>query len=187
MPDKAVYTCPFVFDSIPDWHMTQQMCNKVVLKYHHMLKYCLDRYKTQEMCDKSVNSYLPALKFVLDCFVASKMVEKNVNGVFSNYCIFVGDINSDIVIFSSNDIDYNSINLNDVNYQDDNLDDFDPETINHARPMAWYNVSDTRPLKKDSVRKKEHGVGACHKIKKKKCTIIFHVKEEVQKTDNSFL
>ena len=101
-----------------------------------MLKYCLDRYKTQEMCDKSVNSYLPALKFVLDCFVASKMVEKIVNGVFSNYCIFVGDINSDIVIFSSNDIDYNSINLNDVNYQDDNLDDFDPETINHARPMA---------------------------------------------------
>ena len=63
-----------------------------------MLRYCLDRYKTQEMCDKSVNSYLPALKFVLDWFVASKMVEKIVNAVFSNYCIFVDDINSYMVM-----------------------------------------------------------------------------------------
>ena len=29
--DKAVYTCPFVFDSVPDQHKTQEMCHKGAL------------------------------------------------------------------------------------------------------------------------------------------------------------
>ena len=29
MCDKAVYICPHVFDSIPDWYMTQELCDKV--------------------------------------------------------------------------------------------------------------------------------------------------------------
>ena len=49
---KAVHTCPFAFDSVPDW------------------------YKTQEMCDKVVDDCLLALKFVPDWFVMKKMPEK---------------------------------------------------------------------------------------------------------------
>ena len=30
MCDKAVDTCPFVFDSVPDWYMTKEMSDKVV-------------------------------------------------------------------------------------------------------------------------------------------------------------
>ena len=39
----------------------------------------------------------------------------------------------------SNDIGFNSINLNYVSLNDYNFGDYDPETINHIRLMAWYN------------------------------------------------
>ena len=46
---KAVYICPFVFDSVPDRYKTQEMCGKVVSHDAFKLKYCHDRYKTPEM------------------------------------------------------------------------------------------------------------------------------------------
>ena len=46
MYDKAVDTCPFVSDSVPDQYMTQEMGDKNVSKESFMLKFCLDRYKT---------------------------------------------------------------------------------------------------------------------------------------------
>ena len=55
MFDKAVHTCPLVFDSAPDWYVAQEMCNELVSKELFMLKHCLDRYKTQEMRDKSAS------------------------------------------------------------------------------------------------------------------------------------
>ena len=48
MRDKALDTCAFVFDSVPDRWNTQKMCDEVVSKEPFMLKYCLNRYKTQE-------------------------------------------------------------------------------------------------------------------------------------------
>ena len=39
---KAVTTCFFVFDFVPDWYMTQKMFDKVVSKWRFMLIYCLD-------------------------------------------------------------------------------------------------------------------------------------------------
>ena len=76
MCDKAVDTCPFVFNSIPGLHKTQEKCDKVVSKEPFMVKYCLDRYKTQEICDKAIDACLPALQFVPDWFVLNKMLEK---------------------------------------------------------------------------------------------------------------
>ena len=52
MCDKVVGTCPFIFDSVLDW------------------------YIIQEICDKAVDSYLLALKLASDWFVMSKMIEK---------------------------------------------------------------------------------------------------------------
>ena len=62
--DKAVDTCPPVFDSVPN------------------------QYQTQEMCDKVVDVCLPALKFIPDWFVANKMLGKLDNSVISNGDIF---------------------------------------------------------------------------------------------------
>ena len=43
---KAVNTCFFIFNSVPDQYKTQEMCNRVGSKDPFMLKYCHDRYKT---------------------------------------------------------------------------------------------------------------------------------------------
>ena len=51
MCHQAVDICPFVFDSVPDW--------------------C----KTQEMCDKTVDACLPELNFVHDLLVMNKVLE----------------------------------------------------------------------------------------------------------------
>ena len=58
MCDKAVHTCPFVSDSVPNRYMTQELCDKIDSKEPFMLKYCHDKYKTYEMCDKAVDDFL---------------------------------------------------------------------------------------------------------------------------------
>ena len=35
----------FLFDFVPDRHMTQELCDKFVAEELFMLKYCPDRYK----------------------------------------------------------------------------------------------------------------------------------------------
>ena len=55
-----------MFDSVPDWSKTHEMCDIVVSEESCMLKYCLDRYKTQEMRDKAADACLEVLKFVPD-------------------------------------------------------------------------------------------------------------------------
>ena len=40
---KTVDTCPFVFDSVPDQYLIQEMCNKVVSKEPFKPKQCLNR------------------------------------------------------------------------------------------------------------------------------------------------
>ena len=101
MHDKAVDTWPFVFDSVPDQYITQEMCDKIVSKEFFMLKYCLDIYKAQE---KAVDSYLLALNFVSDWVVTNKIIEKLDNAVFSIDDIIFGEIESDIVTFFIHDI-----------------------------------------------------------------------------------
>ena len=66
MCDKAVDTCPFVFEYVPDRYVTQELCDKAVFEEPVMLKYFRGKYKSQEMYDKSVNVSLLALNFVLD-------------------------------------------------------------------------------------------------------------------------
>ena len=56
MRDKAVDNCPFIFDSVPDQYITQEMCEKVVSKKSLILKYGSHKYKSQKMCDKAVDS-----------------------------------------------------------------------------------------------------------------------------------
>ena len=48
MIDKTVHTCLFVFNSVLDRYMNQEMYDKVVSKKPFMLKHCLHRYKTKK-------------------------------------------------------------------------------------------------------------------------------------------
>ena len=49
MCDKAVNTCFFVFDSIPDQYKTQEMYDTVLSKDSSLIVYCPDKHKTQRM------------------------------------------------------------------------------------------------------------------------------------------
>ena len=90
-----------------------------------MLKYCPDKhkYKTREMCDKAVDFCLITLKLVCDWFVTNKMLEKLNNSLFCNVDICFHEIYSNIIIFLSDDIGFNTIDINNINLDDDNFID----------------------------------------------------------------
>ena len=111
MCDKAVDTCPLVFDFVSDLYKSQEICDKAVFKELFMMTYCLDIYKTQKISDKAVDAFLPTLNFVLDWYITSKMLEKLDNVVFSNDDIDLNYIDSDINTFFSNDMGQNIIDI----------------------------------------------------------------------------
>ena len=81
---KAGYTCPFIFDSVPDQYKTQEVCNKAASHDPFMLKSYLDRYNSQKVCDKNVDDFPPALKFVPSWFVTTKMIKKLHNALITD-------------------------------------------------------------------------------------------------------
>ena len=63
--------------------------------------------------------------------------------------IVFGDLDSDFAAFFSDDIGLKSITLDDIKLDDNNFDDCNPETINHARLMAWHNRYKQRKVSKN--------------------------------------
>ena len=116
--DEAVDTCPFVFASVPDRYITQELWDKVVSEDPFMLKYWHDKYKTQKC----------VIKLLILIFVTSNMTEKLDSAIFSDDYIVFGDL----VTFFLNDISLNNINLD-----EDNFGYCDPESIDHFRLMDW--------------------------------------------------
>ena len=54
--------------SLPlDCYKNQQICEKTVDNYLHVLKCVPNGYKTQKMCDKAVNTHPSAIQFVPEC------------------------------------------------------------------------------------------------------------------------
>ena len=92
--------------------------------------YFPDQFNAQEIGDKAVVC-LPALKFVTDWFVTNKMLEKFVNFLFCNDGVDLGDIDSEIVTFVSNDMDLVTINLNNINLHDDCFNEDDSESYSY--------------------------------------------------------
>ena len=64
----------FVFDSIRNQYITQEMCSSIICQDTFSIRYVPNQYNIQQMCDKAVEDCLAALKFVLDKFVTSKMI-----------------------------------------------------------------------------------------------------------------
>ena len=74
----------FVFDSIPDWHKSQEMCNRVVSENLFLIVYCPDEYVTPEMCDEAVDDSLATLKHIPDWFVTSKIIKKLFTALYAD-------------------------------------------------------------------------------------------------------
>ena len=66
----------FVFDSIPDWYKTQEICDRVVSEDPFLIVYFPDKYKTQRMCDEAVDDSLGASKLISDWLFASKIIKE---------------------------------------------------------------------------------------------------------------
>ena len=88
--DEAVDTCPFVFASVPDRYITQELWDKVFSEDPFMLKYWHDKYKTQKC----------VIKLLILIFVTSNMTEKLDSAIFSDDYIVFGDL----VTFFLNDL-----------------------------------------------------------------------------------
>ena len=108
MHKKAVDTCFFMLDCIPECYKTLKMREKSVFKRPNMLKYCLDRYTTQEMCEKTNASCLLAIKCDPDLFVTPKMLEDLDNTLLfnDNLDLDKDDDNNNVIFFN-----YNSDNI----------------------------------------------------------------------------
>ena len=63
----------FVFDSIPNQFITQEICNIIV--FYILFNSKTDRYKTQKMCDEAVDDCLAALEFIHDWLATSKIIK----------------------------------------------------------------------------------------------------------------
>ena len=98
---KAVNTCYFVFESIPDLYKAQEMFDRVLSEDPFLIAYCLDKYKTQRMCDEDS---LAALKFIPDWFVTGKMIKELYTALYRDENILYFNKDSGNIIFSCNEM-----------------------------------------------------------------------------------
>ena len=73
MCTRAVNTCSFVFDSVPNRYNTHETCIRAV-DNPFTIKYVPDQYKTQDMGDKAVDDHPDALEFVPDRYKIQEML-----------------------------------------------------------------------------------------------------------------
>lgn len=95
MHDKDVATCPFAFNSFPDWYKTQEMSDKAVSKELFILKSFLQDIRLKKCAD----ACLPELKFALNWLVTNKMLKKLDDVVFFNDDIVFLEADFDNVTF----------------------------------------------------------------------------------------
>ena len=62
----------FVFDSILNQYITQEMCNSIISENPFSARYVSDQWKGEQMCDKAFDDCLATLKFVPYWLVTSK-------------------------------------------------------------------------------------------------------------------
>ena len=93
------------------------------------------RNPTEEIFDKAVSACLPPLKFFSYWFVTNKILENIDNVVLFNDD--TDDRDSDIILFSSNDIDLVTIGLNNVNFDGDSFDEDEAVNFVLVRITDW--------------------------------------------------
>ena len=92
MCDKAILENGGPLKSFPDFYKNQEMGNKAVGNYPHVLEFVPECFMTQKMCNKAVNTYPSTIKFIPECFMAQEMFNKAINGCFLYLIVFLIDI-----------------------------------------------------------------------------------------------
>ena len=55
------------------------MYNKAVDNFSHTVKFVPDYFMTQKMCDKAVNTHLSTMQFASECYNTQEMCDKAVD------------------------------------------------------------------------------------------------------------
>ena len=123
---------------------------KLLILVFFLLNSVPDRYKTQKISDKATDGYLAALTFFPDFFVISKMLEKFHDALNASDGVFDKDF-SKITFFANQmgilRVDLDKINLNNYN----NFQEGNPDTIVHAKSLAWHNKFEKRKEFKENL------------------------------------
>ena len=88
---RAVETCSFVFDSVPNW------------------------YKTQGKYDEAVDDFLPTINFVPDWPVTSKTIKKPFTALYADEKILYFNEDFLNLVFICNEMGILNIDLNNIN------------------------------------------------------------------------
>ena len=86
MCEKAVDTCPFMLDCVPNCYKMQK-------------KYFFSKYKSQEICSKGFDAFPPLLNFVPDLYVTNKVVKDLDDAVSFNDNLVFFNADSDNLTF----------------------------------------------------------------------------------------
>ena len=98
----------------------------------------------------ALDNCLTALKFIPDWFVASKMLEKFHDSLHANDNVLFFDEDLSKVTFYANKMGILGVDLYNINLDDDNnFYEDDPETIIHAKLLAWCNKFEKRKALKE--------------------------------------
>ena len=89
MRDKTKLENGGNLESVPDCYKIQQMYDKAVNNYLHLLKFVADYYITQKICDKTVDTY-STIEFVTESYKSQEMCDKAVNRCFLAF-IYIPD------------------------------------------------------------------------------------------------
>ena len=127
----------FVFDSIPDQHKTQEICESCFsISFFNSI--FPDKYITQRICDEAVDDSLAELKVIPDWFVPSKMNQKLYTTLYPGDGLLFFDEDSGDSTFCCNEMGILSVNLNYIDLDNNFLED-DPDTIILVRLLTWHS------------------------------------------------
>ena len=129
MYDRAINTYPSTIN-VSECFTTQEMCNEAVNKYFFVFDSIADQYITQEICDRVVSEdpffivHCPNKYKISDWFVTSKMIKKLFTALYVDENILHFNEDSGDV-FDCNEMgilntDINNISL-DNNFDEDDL------------------------------------------------------------------
>ena len=127
----------FVFNSIPDWHKTQEMCDRIVSEDSFLIVYCPYKYIKQ----KCVMKLFLILKWHLSLFLIgllhAEWLKKVFTALYADANLLY--VNEDFAnaVFNWNGMGILNIDINDINH-DDNFHEVDLDTIILIRLLAWH-------------------------------------------------
>ena len=74
---KELLVIFFLFDYIPDWYKTQELCDRAGSDIPILIVHFPVKYVTQKMCDKTVDISLGILKIIPNWFVTKKWLKNS--------------------------------------------------------------------------------------------------------------